>query len=164
MSKLHVFCRNPNCWARFSQTTKAESRPLPADKVDAAAIAAYYKGHPDEATHRSPDRVCVDCRLHVRSPKWRPEHMYAPCCFPSFSFYFSPLLFPVLFLFIPACFFIDCVSLVRPPSSVPAAGPVSLSGPPGPQGPPVPPPAFNPAHLYARFLHFPFTTSSRVPC
>ena len=96
MSKADLICRNPECSARFSKTTKAESRPLPTDLVDAAAITAYYNDHPDEAAHRSPDRVCLACchPKNVKTPRWRPEHMYAPCCFPSFSFYFSPLLFP----------------------------------------------------------------------
>ena len=104
MSRQQVICRNPECSARFSKTTKAESRPLPADLVDAAAIIAYYKDYPDEATHRSPDRVCVNCRKHVKTPTWRPEHMYAhgvslvffllitPLVSPSFPFSF-PLVF-----------------------------------------------------------------------
>ena len=106
MSRQQVNCRNPKCKARFSQTTKAESRPLPADLVDAAAITAYYKDHLDEATHRSPDRVCVDCRKHVKTPIWRPEHMYAPCCFPSFSFlHITPSCFPILFFSFPLVFY-----------------------------------------------------------
>ncbi len=67
MSQKHAVCRNPNCVTRLS---KAQSRPLPADLVDAAAVTACYKEHPDEAAHRSPDRVCRDCsyKKNVKTP------------------------------------------------------------------------------------------------
>ena len=122
MSKLEDYCRNPECSARFSKTTKAESRPLPADLVDAAAITAYYKGHPDEAAHRSPDRVCLACchPKNVKTPRWRPEHMYAHVVSLVFFLLITPLVSP-FFPFHSRLFFIDCVNLVGPPSSVPAA-------------------------------------------
>ena len=66
------YCRNPECSARFSKTTKAGSCPLPEKLVDVAAITAYYRDHPDEAAHRSPDRVCRDCsyKKNVKTPTW----------------------------------------------------------------------------------------------
>jgi hypothetical protein len=112
MSQKHAVCRNPNCVARLS---KAQSRPLPADLVDAAAITAYYNAHSDRALNRSPDRVCVDCRMHVHPPKWRLEHLYAHVT-RLFIFPRIGLCVSSRFLLTPAYFDLFCVrSLVKPP-------------------------------------------------
>ena len=60
MSRLYVYCRNPNCNARFYKTNKILSRPVPA-LVDMAALDAYYAANLDMAANRSRDRVCSHC-------------------------------------------------------------------------------------------------------
>ena len=76
MSQKHVVCRNPKCYARFSQINKILSRPVPA-LVDTAALDAYYAANPDKAVHRSPDRVCSHCahRDFVKQPTWLPQYL-----------------------------------------------------------------------------------------
>ena len=75
MSRQQVICRNPNCFACFPNGNKAKSRPLPVDLVNMAAIDAYYDANPDQARHRSPDHVCVNCRRSVGFPTWRQDHL-----------------------------------------------------------------------------------------
>jgi hypothetical protein len=101
---IFVATGNPNCSKRFSKTNIAESRPLPANLVDAVAITAFYDAHPEAAVHRSPDRVCRDCGhgKNVKIPRWQSEYMYA-------SLFRYVLVCPID----PAATFVACAAWVR---------------------------------------------------